>query len=110
MSRRFCLTLDLKDDPELIAQYDAWHQAVWPEVLDSIREAGIEAMTIYRLQNRLCMIMDVGEEFSFAAKSAADAANLRVQAWEQLMWDYQEPLPWAAHGEKWMLMEPIFAL
>ncbi len=110
MARRYCLTLDLKDDPELIAQYDEWHRAVWPEILASIRQSGIESMTIYRLENRLCMIMDVTDTFSFAAKSAADQADPKVQAWEQLMWDYQEPLPWAAPGEKWMLMEPIFTL
>ena len=108
MSQRYCLTLDLQDDPALIAEYEACHRAVWPEVLASIRDSGIEAMTIYRLQDRLCMIMEVADHFSFEAKGAADLLNARVQEWEKLMWRFQRPLPWARPGEKWLLMDPIF--
>lgn len=59
MLRRFCLTLDLQDEPALIKEYEAWHRDVWPEVLESLRDSGIKEMTIFRLQNRLCMIMEV---------------------------------------------------
>ena len=68
---RYCLALDLKDDPSLIAAYEAHHQAVWPEILASIREAGILDMQIYRTGNRLFMIMEVSDAFDAAAKSAA---------------------------------------
>ena len=108
MLRRFCLTLDLQDEPALIKEYEAWHRDVWPEVLESLRDSGIKEMTIYRLQNRLCMIMEVAEHFSFEAKAAADLLNTRVQEWEELMWHFQRPLPWAKPGEKWLPMEPIF--
>lgn len=108
MLRRFCLTLDLQDDPALIKEYEAWHRDVWPEVLESLRDAGIKEMTIYRLHTRLCMIMEVTEQFSFEAKAAADLLNARVQEWEHLMWHFQRPLPWAKPGEKWLPMEPIF--
>jgi len=107
---RYCLALDLKDDPALIAEYERHHRAVWPEILDSIKAAGIADMEIYRSGNRLFMIMEVEEGFSFEAKAGADAANPRVQEWEALMWRYQQALLWAQPGEKWLLMERIFKL
>jgi L-rhamnose mutarotase len=100
----------LKNDPKLISEYEAHHRAVWPEIMKSIQSAGIESMEIYRVQNRLFMIMDVNDQFSFEKKGKADAANEKVQEWEQLMWKYQQALPGAKRGEKWMLMEKIFQL
>ena len=108
--KRYCLALDLVDDPELIAAYEEHHQQVWPEIIKSIRSAGILNMEIYRYTNRLFMIMEVSEDFSFSAKSAADAANPKVQEWEALMWRYQQAVPGAAPGEKWVLMDRIFSL
>lgn len=108
--KRYCLALDLKDDPMLIAEYEAYHQKVWPEILKSITDSGIEQMEIYRTGNRLFMIMEVNNAFSFDAKSKADAANAKVQEWETLMWNYQQALPFAKPGEKWVLMEKIFKL
>lgn len=107
---RYCLALDLKPDPDLIVEYEAHHRAVWPEVLDSIREAGITQLEIFRAGNRLFMILEAGDEFSFEKKAAMDAANPKVQEWEMLMWKYQQALPTAKPGEKWVLMEPIFQL
>jgi L-rhamnose mutarotase len=98
------------DDPALIAEYERWHRTVWPGILASIRGAGIEAMEIYRAGNRLFMIMEVAPDFSFEAKARADAANPQVQEWEQLMWKFQQALPFAKPGEKWVLMEKIFEL
>ena len=106
----YCLTLDLKEDEALIAEYEAHHRAVWPEILDSIREAGIVNMEIYRFSNRLFMIMEVAPHFSFESKAVADVANQKVQDWETLMWNYQQALPGALPGEKWKLMQPIFSL
>ena len=108
MSRRYCLALDLKDDPRLIAEYEAHHRQVWPEILESLAGAGILSMEIYRLQNRLFMVMEVSDRFSFEAKAAADAANDRVQAWETLMWRYQQAVPGGPPGAKWRLMERVF--
>ncbi len=108
--KKYCLALDLKDDPSLIAAYEKWHDEIWPEIVQSIRDAGIEHMEIYRTGNRLFMIMEVNDTFSFDKKAAADTANPKVQAWETLMWDYQQALPWAKPGEKWVLMEKIFDL
>lgn len=107
---RYCLTLDLVDDPGLIKQYEKMHQEVWPEIKSSITSAGIEAMEIYRYGNRLFMIMEVNQTFSFEHKAAMDAENDKVQEWEQLMWKYQQAVPGAKPGEKWMMMDRIFEL
>src|ERR1700761_2138467 len=108
--QKYCLTLDLKDDPALIAEYEQYHKAIWPEIKKSILNSGITGMEIYRLGNRLFMIMEVDESFSFERKAQMDATNAKVQEWENLMWKYQQPLKYALNGEKWMLMEQIFKL
>ena len=108
--KKYCLALDLKDDPELIAEYEAHHKKARPEIKESITSAGITNMEIYRTGNRLFMIMETNENFSFEKKEAMDNANPKVQEWEQLMWKYQQALPGAKRGEKWMLMEKIFQL
>jgi L-rhamnose mutarotase len=108
--KKFCLALDLKDDAQLIGEYENYHKAVWPEILKSITDSGITNMEIYRVANRLFMIMETADDFSFEAKSKADAINEKVQEWEQLMWKYQQALPTAKPDEKWMLMNKIFSL
>jgi L-rhamnose mutarotase len=102
--------LDLFDDTDLITAYEDWHQKVWPEIIESIRSAGIEHMQIYRVSNRLFMVMDVNDQFSFDAKEKSDRENEKVQEWENMMWKYQKPLPFAKPGEKWVLMKEIFSL
>jgi len=108
--KRYCLTLDLKDDPQLIAEYEAYHREVWPEIKESITGSGITDMEIYRYDNRLFMIMETTDNFSFEHKAAMDASNSKVQEWETLMWKFQQPLPSAKPGEKWVLMNRIFEL
>jgi L-rhamnose mutarotase len=107
---RYCLALDLKDDEDLIKEYQQHHQNVWPEIKKSILDADILNMEIYRIGNRLFMIMETGDNFSFEKKGAMDNANQKVREWEELMWKFQQPLPWAKEGEKWILMEKIFQL
>jgi L-rhamnose mutarotase len=102
--------LDLRRDAALIAEYEAWHRDVWPEIKAGILDSGIESMEIYRLEDRLLMIMEVSPEFSFAGKAEMDAANPAVQRWEELMWKYQVAIPGGKPGEKWRLMERIFLL
>ena len=107
---RYCLTLDLKDDPALIAEYERYHIAIWPEIRESITSSGITNMEIYRFDTRLFMIMETDDSFSFEKKGEMDAANPKVQEWEKLMWNYQQPLKKALKGEKWVLMTKIFQL
>jgi L-rhamnose mutarotase len=107
---RYCLALDLKDDAAIIREYERWHENVWPEILSSIRNSGIRSMEIYRAGNRLFMIMETSGDFSFEKKNAADQSDPKVQEWEKLMWNYQQALPFARPGEKWVVMNKIFSL
>jgi L-rhamnose mutarotase len=105
---KYVLACDLKNDPSLIAEYEAYHRAVWPEVLQSLKDAGILRMEIFRTGNRLTMVIDTTDDFSFERKAAMDLANPKVQAWEKIMWTFQDNLPHAPAGVKWLLMEKIF--
>lgn len=108
--QKYCFTLDLVDDPQLINEYKTYHQNVWPEIKKSIMDAGIINMEIYLLGNRLFMLMETDASFTAEKKATADAANPKVQEWERLMWKYQQALPQAKAGEKWLLMDKIFQL
>lgn len=107
---RHCLALDLKNDPDTFEQYEHWHRNVWPDITKSIRDAGIRNMQIYRTGNRLFMIMETDDSFAFEKKAEMDAANPRVQEWEQLMEKFQQRLPWSKPTEKWVIMEKIFEM
>ena len=106
------LVLDLKDDPELIARYEAHHRpgAVPDAVVRSIRAAGIDRMDIHRCGNRLVMVIETSAAFDPQAKAAADAADPQVVAWEEAMDRYQQRLPWAPPAAKWLEAKRIFAL
>ncbi len=108
---RHCLMLDLKDDPELIGQYEAHHRAVWPEVTQHLRSNGIVGMEIYRLGTRLCMVMDTDDErFDAERLAQSESADPRLIAWEALMWRFQASLPGALPGQKWVEATRIFDL
>lgn len=100
----------LKNDPALIAEYLRYHEKIWPEITESIKASGIVDMEIYLLGTRMFMIMEVNESFSFEKKAEADQSNLKVKEWENLMWKFQQGLPQAKAGEKWLGMERIFKL
>ena len=102
--------MDLQPDAALIAEYDAYHKAIWPEIRASILESGITDMEIYRVENRLVMLIETGPDFSFERKGAMDAGNPAVQRWEELMWKYQVAVPGGKPGEKWRIMDRIFSL
>jgi L-rhamnose mutarotase len=108
--KRYTLALDLVDDPIMIAEYEKYHEKIRDEIAKSITDSGITAMEIYRIGNRLFMIMETEDDFSFEKKAEMDANNPKVQEWENLMWKYQQALPMGKEGEKWILMKPIFKL
>jgi len=107
----YCLALDLKDDPDLIHRYEAYHRKIWPEIAAHIRQHGVLGMEIYRLGTRLVMLMDTDDAVYDAGKMMKAAReNPRVQEWEALMWEFQIGTPWTPEGEKWMPMTRIFDL
>jgi L-rhamnose mutarotase len=106
--KRYCLALDLKNDPNLISEYEQYHKSVWPEIEKSILDAGVINLEIYRIGTRMFMILEAEDYFSFETKSAMDAGNPKVQEWETLMWKYQQAIPGSRPGEKWIQMEKIY--
>ena len=110
--QRLYFALDLKNDPALIAEYERWHRPdrIWPEVVEHLRAAGIKELEIFRCGDRLTMVLEVPDEFSAADQAALGNASQRVRDWEELMWRFQRPLPFAGAGEKWVLMKKVFSL
>jgi L-rhamnose mutarotase len=109
---RLHFALDLKDDPALIAEYEAWHRPrnIWPEIPQFLHAAGVRDLEIFRCGDRLVMVMDVPEDFSAARQAELGQENPRTSAWEELMWKYQRSLPFAGPGEKWVPMARVFSL
>ena len=108
--KRYCLALDLKNDPLLISKYIDYHKEVWPEISSSIRENGIIDMQIYNFANRLFMIIETEDDFSFEKKNKRDSHNPFVIKWEEIMSKFQKPITISDSGEKWMLMKKIYGL
>ncbi len=110
LGKRICYALDLVDDPAMIQIYENYHKPgnVWPEIIEGIRASGIENMEIYRVQNRLFMIMTVSEKFDKSSRARLDIQSSKEQEWEDLMSRFQLPLPGRPEGEKWVEMTRIF--
>jgi L-rhamnose mutarotase len=108
--KRYCLTLNLRDDAALIAEYIEHHREGRPEIHQSIRDAGVVDMQIFELDGRLFMIMDTADDFTFERKARMDAANPKVQEWEALMARFQDVDAAGDPSAKWQLMTKIFQL
>jgi L-rhamnose mutarotase len=109
---RHVLTVDLRDDPDAVAAYRAHHAKAWPEVVASLRVAGVREMDIYLLGRRLVMILDLPDELDVPTVVARHLASAdpRVAEWERLMKALQERAPAAPDSEWWAAMEPVFRL
>ena len=103
--RRYCLALDMVDDKALIAEYERWHApgGVWPEVIADLRDQGVVNMEIWRVANRLLMIVESTKDFP-----TKRTLPPRIDAWETMMAKFQQALPGAAAGEKWMSLTKVF--
>ena len=112
MSKRYCLTLDLKNDPGLIRQYKCWHEDknIWPEIPRGIREAGLDGMEIYLRGTRMFMIVEADDTVDFNAAMAKMATLPRQKEWAAFVAQFQQQLPDAKGDEKWMMMERVFKL
>lgn len=108
--KRYCQTLTLRNDPDLIARYVEVHKSVWPEIKAGIREVGILDMQIYFHESLLFMIMDTTDDFDWVKDNARLALLPRQAEWEAYMAKFQQALPNAASNEKWVLMTQIFKL
>jgi len=109
MPQRHCLTLDLKNDPALIAEYKRYHENVWPEIKQSLRDAGVLDMEIYLLDARMFMIIETTDSFSFAKKAELDRNNSKVMEWEAIMGKFQQPFSVDARPEaRWLPMHRVF--
>ena len=110
--KRYCQTLDLKDNPELIAEYRRRHSKgeAWSEVIDGIRQVGILEMEIYLLGTRLFMIVETPLDFDWDSAMDRLSKLPRQQEWEDYMSDFQQAAPGSSSNEKWQMMERIFHL
>ena len=110
--KRYCQTMDLKDNPELIAEYVKRHSEAeaWPEIRDGIREVGILEMEIYILGTRLFMIVETPLDFDWETAMACLAILPRQAEWEAYMSMFQQADATATSAEKWQLMDRMFYL
>lgn len=102
----------MKNDNKRIAEYEKYHlkENSRPAITKSLIDAHVLNMEIFRTGNRLFMIMEVSDEYSNALKKSMDENNPDVQEWERLMENFQQPLPWAKEGEKWVIMDQIYSI
>ncbi|MBQ3121997.1 MAG: L-rhamnose mutarotase [Bacteroidaceae bacterium] len=110
--KRFCQTLDLKENPELIAEYRRRHSEgeAWSEIIEGIRQVGILEMEIYLVGTRLFMIVETPLDFDWDSAMARLATLPRQQEWEDYMSEFQAAEKGASSDEKWRMMERIFHL
>jgi len=109
--KRLCFALDLVNEPEKIEEYKRHHREYWPGLEKNALNAGINALELYNIGDRLFMIWEVDDDFEMGKKKASDPELEKLgQKWEDLMSTFQKPLPQAKPGEKWVQMEKIFDL
>ena len=106
--KRYCQTLTLVDNPEMIEKYVEAHKHVWPEVIQGQREVGIVDMQIYRHDRNLFMIMDTVDDFNFERDMARLATLPRQAEWEAYVSQFQGCKADARSDEKWQMMDRIF--
>ena len=110
--KRYCQTMDLRNEPELIKEYRRRHSEgeAWQEILDGIRQVGILEMEIYILGSRLFMIVETPLDFEWDTAMARLATLPRQQEWEDYMALFQQCREGATSDEKWQMMERMFHL
>lgn len=110
--KRYCQTLDLRDNPELIAEYRRRHsqEHIWKEIPEGIRQVGILEMEIYLLGTRLFMIVETPLDFDWDTAMARLGTLPRQAEWEDYMAEFQLVKAGMSSAEKWQLMDRIFHL
>lgn len=108
--QRIVQTLELVEDPALIADYKKAHDEIWPEIVEGIRSVGIEAMDIYLTGNQLVMVVELPDEVDFESAMTKLATLPRQQEWENHVAKYQVCDPGSTSSGKWRRLEQIFTL
>lgn len=108
--KQYCFALDLVNQPQIIEQYEYYHQKanIWPEIVAGIKACGVHKMDIYRVGNRLLMIVELPANMDIQQCFSKMAGLPKQQEWANLMHTMQQPLPFAQPEEYWILMQPIF--
>lgn len=108
--KRFAMTVQLKDDPEIIRKYEEYHAHPWPEVTKGTIECGIKRVFIYRFARLVFMFIEAGDDFDMARDMPKYMEDPKAQEWDKLMREFQEPVPSAPQGATWVEMKEIYAL
>ena len=106
--KSFAQVLDLKDDPEIIAEYEEYHRNVWPEVLEALKGIGVERMEIFRSGNHLFMYCTAPDDFDPRRDFQSYTSSKRAKEWNDLMMTYQEKVPEASPDDWWAPMTLAF--
>jgi len=110
--KRYCKTMELRNDAKLIEAYKKAHAkgASWPEITQGMRDVGILDMEIYLFGTKLFMIMDTVPDFNHAEAMSLLAAKPRQSEWEAHMAQFQDSSAEATADQKWQLMERIYKM
>lgn len=108
--KTYAQALDLTNDPVVIAKYEAYHRAVWPEVKEALLAIGLADMKIYRTGNRLFMTFSAPDDFDPARDFAKYAELAKAREWDELMRGFQQRVPSAPEGTWWTPMQLVFDL
>jgi len=108
--KRFAMAVKLKNDPQIIEKYEAYHANPWPETNAGLLSIGIRRMYIYRHENYLFMFMETDDDFDMERDFAKYAEDPKAKEWDELMKTFQEPLPGAPPGATWVLMKEVYVL
>ncbi len=110
--KRFCKTMQLRNDARLIEEYKKVHAkgAAWPEITQGMKEVGILDMEIYLLGTTLFMIMDVTADFDHDKAMAELAEKPRQSEWEAYVSRFQDTSAEASADQKWQIMEQIYKM
>ena len=108
--KRFVQTMELRDDPELIALYRKAHskEECWKEINEGIRAVDILEMELYILGTRLVMIVDAPADFNWDEAMSRLATLPRQAEWEQYVARFQKCAEGQRSDEKWKMMERMF--
>ena len=90
-------------------EYERLHAAVWPAVLERLRESHMTNYSIYRYGELLFSYLEyTGTDLD--ADNAAIAADEATKQWWAVCEPLQRPVPDRAAGEWWKAIPEVFHL